>query len=157
MITKANQKKIIVTILFFSFFSFLNAEYFEGLFARNLRTVLKNVPKESLIGIGYIKVNDYNTALNIYDDLELTITELGYNVVNRFWWEYKGYFEENYDINFILNQETNHQNVIKIGKLIRTDYMINGIVVERGNNRSFVLSLIDINTEKIIETITCEM
>jgi len=136
---------------------FLRADECEGIFEIKLKTLLNNVPKNSMIGIGYIRINDPITALNIYDELENTMHALGYNVVSRDWWEYKGYFTENYEIDFILNQEINHKDVMKIGKLIRTDFMINGTVIERGNSRSFILNLININTEQIIETITCEM
>ena len=149
--------KLLLILLLCLFLYTLKADDYEGLFNNSVQQLFRSVPQSAMIGIIYISENDINTALNIQDDLIHTITELGYCCISKDWMEYIPYFEENYGIRFKFNTAINEESVLEIGSFIRADVVLTGRVIEGDNSRKLNLRAIDMKSEQVIGSVTCDL
>ena len=153
-------KKIILSFIFILVLITIQSEEideYEGFFRDSVKQLLRNTPTSAMIGIIYISESDINTAFNIQDDLIHTITELGYCVISKDWFEHIPYLEENFGIRYSFNKALNEDAVVTIGHFIRADIALIGRVIDSDNARKLNLRTIDMKTEQVVGTITCDL
>ena len=147
----------IVALIVFCCAAGLFADSHESLFAKNMKQLLADTPKSTKISVINICGTDIDTALNIADELEYIINDLGFLLINHEWLEHLPYFEKNYDWKFKFNEAITDDFAYEMGNVIKTDIALIGRFTETDSSRKLVLKALDFNSKKILGSVTCEI